>query len=191
MNDLEKTKKPRKQTTFNCVYCGVETTKPTSEFNRNLKIGRKNYCSLSCSAKANNATRSYEQSYSQENLDHLKTICTNKRDEFTPFRYTFRNAQKRLKEFDITLQDLKDVWELQHGICPYSKISLILPENSGPKLHPNTRASLDRIDSSKGYVKGNIQFVSTTINYMKSEMSHEETIQFIQQLINNLSFDKD
>jgi len=37
-------------------------------------------------------------------------------------------------------------------------------------------ASLDRIDSNIGYIKGNIQWVSQCINYMKNTMTHEETI---------------
>ena len=35
-------------------------------------------------------------------------------------------------------------------------------------------ASLDRIDSSKGYIKGNVQWVHKNINYMKQEMTNEE-----------------
>lgn len=31
-------------------------------------------------------------------------------------------------------------------------------------------ASLDRIDSSKGYIEGNIQWVHKDINFMKQEM---------------------
>ena len=41
---------------------------------------------------------------------------------------------------------------------------------------PIYTASLDRIDSNKGYIKGNVQFISTAINYMKNNMSNEDTI---------------
>jgi hypothetical protein len=46
------------------------------------------------------------------------------------------------------------------------------------------RASLDRIDSSKGYIKGNIQFISITCNYAKSDMSHEEMLTFCETISN-------
>ena len=41
---------------------------------------------------------------------------------------------------------------------------------------PIYTASLDRIDSNKGYIKGNVQFISTAINYMKNNMSNEDTV---------------
>ena len=179
----------RKLTEFVCDYCGEMATKPTSEYNRNIKANKHNFCCRKCSVIYGNKHRDY----SKKKTDKLKTYSDNRRDEFTPFRYTLRNAKKRFKEFDLDLEYLKKVWEDQNGICPYSKIKLILPEYEKTlKEDPQHRASLDRIDSSKGYVKGNIQFVSTSINYLKGEMSHEEITNFINEMVNNiLLFSKD
>ena len=47
------------------------------------------------------------------------------------------------------------------------------------------KASLDRIDSSKGYTKDNVEFVSTSINYMKNSMSKEDTLELIQIIKSN------
>jgi len=70
---------------------------------------------------------------------------------------------------------LLDVWNNQKGICPYSGVNLVLPSYSN-KNNQIYVASLDRIDSSKKYSKGNIQFVSASLNYMKGQMTHDETI---------------
>ena len=51
-------------------------------------------------------------------------------------------------------------------------------------MHPSSMkegastASLDRIDSSKGYVKGNIQWVHIAINFMKHSLPEEEFVRW-------------
>jgi len=51
-------------------------------------------------------------------------------------------------------------------------------------MHPSSMAegastaSLDRIDSSKGYVRGNIQWVHIAINFMKHSLPEEEFIRW-------------
>lgn len=60
------------------------------------------------------------------------------------------------------------------------------------KISYTQRASLDRIDSTKGYIKGNVQFVSTPINLMKQSMSDLETKQYLKQISNfTSSFNED
>ena len=39
--------------------------------------------------------------------------------------------------------------------------------------NPIYTASLDRIDSKKGYIKGNIRWVSRSINWMKNDITDE------------------
>ena len=43
-------------------------------------------------------------------------------------------------------------------------------------------ASLDRIDSTKGYIDGNIQWVHKRINTMKMDMSQKDFIDFCKQV---------
>lgn len=78
----------------------------------------------------------------------------------------------RGKVVEVTLQDLLDKWKEQKGICVYSGVPLRLVEKDSGWI--NSTASLDRIDSDIGYIKGNIQWVHKRINIMKSDMSHGE-----------------
>ena len=166
-----KYKQNRKLIIVKCDHCGKEFEKPISEYTRNIKLGRSNYCSRSCAGKSCN-----KNFILKGNPEALKNYSDNRRDQYTPFRYYFRNCKRRFKEFNLTLEYLKQLWELQKGICPYTGIQLKLAEYTKGHHDPIYTASLDRIDPSKGYIIGNVQFVSTSINYMKHEMSHEDTL---------------
>jgi hypothetical protein len=77
-------------------------------------------------------------------------------------------AQNRNIEFNITLHDLEQQWNQQKGLCKYSNTILTLPKNTRDKTF---NASLDRIDSSKGYQVDNIQWVTKEINLMKMNLT--------------------
>lgn len=163
-----KYKQNRKLITIKCDYCGKEFEKPISEYKRNISLGRSNYCSRHCSGCANISNLPKHSST-------ISKYCSNRRDKYTPFRYYYRNAKRRNKEFNLTLEYLKSLWEEQKGICPYTGIKLNLATYLKNHNDPIYTASLDRIDSSKGYIIGNVQYISAAINYMKGEMSHKDT----------------
>jgi hypothetical protein len=86
-----------------------------------------------------------------------------------------------IDQFNVTIEDLKQVWDKQNGICKYTGIKLTLPIHS-KKRNPDVQykmASVDRIDSSKPYTADNIQFVSRSINYAKNTMTDQEMRDFI------------
>jgi hypothetical protein len=113
-----------------------------------------------------------------------------RRDEFSPFRNCFKKTRRHAlrdgKDFDLTLQDLKNCWDAQDGICPYTGWKIKLPEHTGIKfpVSPDS-ASLDRFDNSKGYSRGNIQFISLIANYAKNQFSAQELIDFCKAVAKN------
>jgi len=161
-----------------CEVCKKTFEREKREQKRNEKIGRKTYCSRSCSGKGNVKNIPEDK---RGNIEFLKTGSLT--DEFTPFRFHLRQAKKRNKICTLTLEELKSVWESQNGKCVYTGIIL---EAWNYKKNSNSfyTASLDRIDSNKGYIKGNIQFVSRNINLMKNNISHEETIKLCKIISN-------
>ena len=158
----------RKKVEVSCSFCNKSFLKDDSEVKRNLSIGRKNYCSRSCVGKNN--IKYFGDKVNRSTL-HLNIY--NRRDEFTGFREHLRRIKYRNKEVDLTLQDLKDVFDSQNGICYYSKVKLTTVLKSG-KNNPIYTMSLDRKDSSIGYIKSNIQFISIAMNHLKNNMTEEQ-----------------
>ena len=100
MEELKKYCVGRKLITITCDCCGKEFQKPESEYKRNVKLGRHNFCSRSCVAKFSDKNRAGKP-ISDKQREHLLNMCNNQEDEDTPFRYSLRNAKKRFKEIEI------------------------------------------------------------------------------------------
>lgn len=173
-----------------CKSCGISFEKPKNEYNRKIKLGTPFFCSLKCSK--NNFDTSHLDSWrkSEKNKNLIRQFSGSEKDEYSPFRETLKKVRSRSKskkrECDIDLQYLKEVWKQQNGECPYLKTKLVLPltDQSHDKSNPNLIASLDRIDSSKGYIKGNIQFISTTLNFAKNKYDESVLINLMEIISN-------
>lgn len=86
---------------------------------------------------------------------------------------------------DISIEEAYQIFLNQNGKCIYTGISLEFPKTPSKKDRNLGTASIDRIDNTKGYISGNIQWVHKKINYMKHIMSHEEFIQWCNLVTNN------
>jgi hypothetical protein len=100
--------------------------------------------------------------------------------------YLLKNRAKRKKlKFNITG---KYIWKLflqQKRRCALSGIDLLFPIAWGARSKTQMTASLDRIDSTKGYVVGNVQWVHKTINKMKMNMSDKQFINLCKKVAQN------
>ena len=90
------------------------------------------------------------------------------------------NAAKRKIDFNLTIEYAWNLFLKQEKKCSISGLFLSFKDNDKFKS-----ASLDRIDSSKGYVEGNIQWVSKGVNLMKWSLSQEKFISLCQKIYNN------
>lgn len=85
------------------------------------------------------------------------------------------NARKRNIEYSLTKEYICDLYKQQNGKCSLSGVELRVCSSLSKGVFT---ASLDRIDSSRGYVKGNVQFVHARINVMKMELPQDEFIEW-------------
>ena len=89
---------------------------------------------------------------------------------------TAASQRSKLKVVTITEQDILEQLTLQNNCDFYT----------GLKFDNYKEMSIDRIDSSKGYEKGNIVITSYKCNCAKNDLSIEEFKKLITQLYNNM-----
>ena len=97
---------------------------------------------------------------------------------------------KRYSKIEFQLQ-IQDVWDLflgQNKKCALSNLPISF-ENElrrGEKYSGvSCTASIDRIDSSKGYVKGNVQLVHKDVNIMKNAFNQDYFVQMCKLIAKN------
>jgi hypothetical protein len=175
----------RKLGTCTCHQCSVEFQKAQSELTRNEKIGRLNFCSRKC-AGLNNIKNFGDN----KNRYNISQHAGDRKDDYTKFKYHYRNVKKRNTlrgiEVTITIEDLKNQWELQNGICEFTGLKLTLSSYTKISKNPIYTASLDRIDSSKGYTCDNIRWVSRAINWMKNDMPDDMVWELCKIISDNI-----
>ena len=91
------------------------------------------------------------------------------------------NAKRRNLEFSLTKEYIWDLYEAQNKRCALSDLDIYFTNSYSNGVYT---ASLDRIDSNKGYIIGNVQWVHKDINYMKSNHSQEYFLSLCEKIYN-------
>jgi len=89
-------------------------------------------------------------------------------------------SSKKAHEFDLTIEYLQDMWADQNSICAISGLPMI------PHLGSEYAASIDRVDSDKGYTKDNVRLVCMRANLMKNYLADHDLIWWCRAVVNNL-----
>lgn len=114
------------------------------------------------------------------------------------WNYCKRRARDKGHDFDITVEDVKMMFERQNGRCNYTGRPLVIKSKrnntrrfeskdlarAGVRAYHNiNKASVDRIDPSRGYVKDNVHLVCVHINYAKLDLSEEDFISLCRDVV--------
>ena len=139
-----------------------------------------------------------EQSYSR--LDHYKSAvrgdwkckaCSNSSNNFkgkigpmpiTWFEVKRKGGISRGLTWDLEPQDILDMYEEQEEKCALTGWSVGWSDKG-----LTATVSIDRIDSSEGYVKGNVQLLHKDVNMAKQQYSQEYFIEMCEAIAKNLS----
>lgn len=181
-----------------CAKCKV--AKPFTEFTKAIKRkdGHNPYCK-SCTKEWREENKDVlkikKQVYYENNKELMKEKnkikYINNKDKFKKYQSYYysspENWAKRMinktaqrandagLDFDIEVDDL-----IFPRFCPYlnTELTYVLGQGQLP-----TNASIDRVDSTKGYVKGNVQIISRLANTMKSNATIDQLVTFSQNVI--------
>lgn len=175
-----------------CTKCGENKSLEGYYKNRSTKDGHFNICKL-CT---NTVNRKYEKSdrgkhvRSKTSKTYYRSEQGKKRDKELKtksinhyLKYRLKNirspGRRKKRKVDIDLNYLLNLYHTQSGRCNISKVHMT------HALFDLKCVSIDRIDSSKGYIKGNIQLVCRAINLGKQHLPNQAMIEFINEVANN------
>ena len=160
-----------------CSNCGITFQREKSQYDNGIRKGWRVCCSTKCVGYVS--------------IPNFGPNGLGNRRPPSPFNSYIHVANVRKKEkknmieVNIDSKYLIELWDKQKGTCPYTRVKLYVAKRDSKNNDHRYLASLDRIDSSKGYIKGNVQFVSTSINYMKNNRTDKQTKDFIKEIVNN------
>ncbi len=100
------------------------------------------------------------------------------------FKVRYNAAKHRAKRkgiaFNITIKELETIFKKQKGKCFYSGLDMTLIEDDRYVL------SIDRVDSSIGYILSNVVLVCSVVNSMKNDLSFTDFSVIIDIIHNNI-----
>jgi hypothetical protein len=92
-------------------------------------------------------------------------------------QYLISSARKRAKEFGIECSITPGDLEITH-VCPI----MLQPMSRFKDKMNNYSYTLDRIDSTKGYVKGNVRVISWRANWLKGNLTLDQAERLVKYM---------
>lgn len=162
---------PETEGTKLCSFCKKDLD--VNEFviaSGNSAGGRRNVCKK-CHVKEKNIS-------SSKTVDNFLVHLLNQAKQ---------NAKQRKINFNLTIGELSRLYAEQDGKCALAgeimtHTQLTEREADSPHILNPKNISIDRIDSSKGYVENNVQLVCAIVNIIKYTLDKIELISFCLDL---------
>jgi len=92
-------------------------------------------------------------------------------------------AAKKNIAFDLSKEDVMEMFEGQGGRCYYSGIKLNVVKSDETRTHDPFKMSLDCVDPKLGYVKGNVVWCAYCVNALKLKMSKASMIDVCRAIV--------
>lgn len=139
-----------------------------------MKTNGSKRCS-SCAGKLITLPKGFTKSWEGKKVGELNA---------TLYNHVHSKAKERNLEFNITQEFLWELLVKQNFKCKLSGVDIKISDkikNGNPDFNFIT-ASVDRIDSLKGYVEDNVQWVHKDVNKMKMQYSNDYFIEMCKKI---------
>ncbi len=163
-----------------CFVCGESKEIFDYYVNRSKKDGRDHYCKKCRSKDARNWALSHSGNMSLRQKKYkisLNGILSRK----------VNNARSRARNkklvCDITPKFIRELYDKQEGKCALTGFEMTILIGKGRQYR---NISIDRIDSSSGYSKNNVQLVCFIANVMKYNLSQDKLVEYCSAIVNKL-----
>lgn len=100
-----------------------------------------------------------------------------------------RGAKERNFEFDITIEQIWELFLQQNKLCALTGIPIKLNAVDKNDKDYDQTASLDRINSKLGYTIDNIQWIHKRLNFLKTNFPEEEFFNWIKLIYEHKKLD--
>lgn len=163
---------------YKCKCCGE--IKPNHEYSKNKKKGKGRAYVTQCK-KCRVLHSQTEKSKQYRKLTRVKQ--TKKHRLNIIFHSSLGNSKRRGIEHSISIEYLEELWIKQKGLCYYTNKPMLRDLTNTE--NNNDSVSIDRVDSKKGYIEGNIVLCKWIINRMKNDISHDDFINIVSDINEN------
>lgn len=141
-----------------CNYCDT----PLRRYRTNVGGDKNNFCDTTCS-----------NYFHERGFDSMKGYLSKSK----------KRARAVNLDFNLDKEYLDHLfYETQKEKCDITSIPLLLIKEADVGTLKNT-ASIDRIDNSKGYIKGNVRFVCLGLNYLKNRRPDKEVFDLLDNIL--------
>lgn len=150
------------------ICCSCKRTFPIEDFPKATNKSGHRYRCKECSRKRENEIKS-----------------NNLRAYFSDLLKTSKESAKKrnIDCYELDVDFLVELYDLQDGKCAITGIPMT--HIAGQGIVP-TNISMDRINSSIGYTKDNVQLTCRFINHAKMNMSMEQFTDLLHQAFINM-----
>lgn len=150
------------------------------------KIGHDHY-NYKCQCGKHGVISVYKLSKTKSCGCHKHKKCFYKEMSGTYWWSIKNGAKKRNLTFNLNKEQVYQKYLEQNKKCSLTGLDIVFSSNI--KKYEQT-ASLDRIDSKKGYEISNIQWIHKDVNKMKFDLSHERLFELCEMIVNKNKLSK-